>query len=134
MNITLEKMNFGDLQSSLIFLYGSDVAARNLPFKRDETAYLEARRKEDASSLVVFNRLPHKIYVQNFDSELPTAESLEKLRRAAAAIQKMLSDEKVQRVALAGEGIIPKRWWHFWRACTWPTTVSTNTKPKKIRF
>ena len=108
MNITLEKMNFGDLQSSLIFLYGSDVAARNLPFKRDETAYLEARRKEDASSLVVFNRLPHKIYVQNFDSELPTAESLEKLRRAAAAIQKMLSDEKVQRVALAGEGIIPE--------------------------
>jgi leucyl aminopeptidase len=108
MNITLEKMNFGDLQSSLIFLYGSDVAARNLPFKRDETAYLEARRKEDASSLVVFNRLPHKIYVQNFDSELPTAESLEKLRRAAAAIHKMLSDEKVQRVALAGEGIIPE--------------------------
>lgn len=108
MNISLKKINYNDLQSSLIFLYGSEVAARALPFKRDEIAYLNSRREEDAASLVVFNRLPHKIYVQNFDSELPTAESLEKLRRAAASLQLTLSAEKVQHVAVSGEGIIPE--------------------------
>ncbi len=108
MNITLEKINYSELHTSLIFLYGSEVAARSLPFKREETAYLTARRKEDAASLVVFNRLPHKIYVQNFDSELPTAESLEKLRRAASQLQLALMEEKVQRVAVTGEGLIPE--------------------------
>lgn len=108
MNITLEKINYSDLKTSLVFLYGSEVANRALPFKRDELAYLEARRKEDASALVVFNRLPHKIYVQNFDSDLPNAETLEKLRRAAADIQLLLSKEKIETVAVTGEGIIPE--------------------------
>ena len=95
MEIKLGKIDYTTLDRSVIFLYGSEVAARALPLKRDEAAYLEQRRKDDISSLVVFGRLPHKIYVQNFDSELPNSEALEKLRRAAAELQQTLSAEKV---------------------------------------
>lgn len=108
MNITLDKLNYSDLQSSMIFLYGSEVSQRALPFKKDETAYIESCRKEDANALVVLNRFPYKIFVQSFDSELPGNEALEKLRRAAASIQLTLSKEKVEKVCLTGEGIIPE--------------------------
>lgn len=108
MKITLEKLKYSDLESSLVFVYGSEVAARALPFKREEIAYVTERRKDDANSLVVLNRLPHKIYVQNFDSEMPGNEAQEKLRCAAAKIQQMLSKEKVTKVAVTGEGIIPE--------------------------
>lgn len=108
MNIKLEKINYSALDCSVVFLYGSEVASRTLPFKKEELAYVEKRRKEDAASLVVLNRLPYKIYVQNFDSELPNAESLEALRRAAAKLQLILMESKESRVALGGEGIIPE--------------------------
>ena len=86
MEIKLEKIEFGTLRRSVIFLYGSEVAMRSLPFKREESAYVEERRKRDISSLVVLNRLPQKIYVQNFDSEKPSGETLENLRKAAAEL------------------------------------------------
>ena len=108
MNISLGKIDYSNLDASLLFLYGNDVASRSLPFKKDELAYLEQKRKDDASSLVVFNRLPNKIYVQNFDSELPGNESLEKLRNAAAKLQLILSGEKVTKVYITGEGVIPE--------------------------
>lgn len=108
MNILLEKIDFSKIKSSVIFLYGSDVASRSLPFKRDEVAYIEAKRKEDISSLVILNRLPYKIYVQSFNSELPVDESLEQIRKSAAALQLMLMKEKVKSVAFTGEGIIPE--------------------------
>lgn len=106
MNITLGKIDYNKLDSSMIFLYGSDVASRVLPFKKDELAYLEQKRKEDIASMVVFNRLPHKIYVQSFDSELPNNESLEKLRNAAAMLQQVLVGEKMTKVCVTGEGVI----------------------------
>ena len=108
MNISLGKIDYSNLDASLLFLYGNDVASRSLPFKKEELAYLEQKRKDDASSLVVFNRLPNKIYVQNFDSELPGNESLEKLRNAAAKLQLILSGEKVTKVYITGEGVIPE--------------------------
>ena len=108
MNISFGKIDYSNLDASLLFLYGNDVASRSLPFKKDELAYLEQKRKDDASSLVVFNRLPNKIYVQNFDSELPGNESLEKLRNAAAKLQLILSGEKVTKVYITGEGVIPE--------------------------
>jgi len=108
MNIKLQKLDYNDLSSSLIFLYGSEVAARALPFKRDEVAFLNERRKEDPNCLVVFNRLPFKIYVQNFDGDLPNAEVQEKLRCAADTLQQMLSKDKEQMVSVTGEGIIPE--------------------------
>ena len=108
MNIRLDTINYSDLRESVVLLYGSEVASRSLPLKKDEVAYLDSKRKEDISSLVVFNRLPHRIYVQNFDSELPSGESHEALRKAAAELQLLLSKEKVERVAVTGEGIIPE--------------------------
>ncbi|MBQ6237536.1 MAG: leucyl aminopeptidase family protein [Bacteroidales bacterium] len=108
MEIKLGKIDYTPLDRSVIFLYGSEVAARALPLKRDEVAFLEQKRNEDISSLVVFNRLPHRIYVQNFDSELPNNETLEKLRCAAANLQTVLSKEKVDKVAVSGEGVIPE--------------------------
>lgn len=108
MNIILGKIDYNKLDSSVVFLYGNDVASRSLPLKKDELAYLEQKRKDDLTSLVVFNRLPHKIYVQNFDSELPTNESLEKLRNAAAKIQLALVAEKVTKVCVTGAGVIPE--------------------------
>ncbi len=108
MNITLEKIKYNELNNSLVFLYGNDVASRSLPFKKDELAYVEAKRKEDPNALVVLNRLPHKIYVQNFDSEMPNVEALEKLRKAAAHIQALLVEEKTNRIYFTGEGIIPE--------------------------
>ena len=108
MDIRLDTINYSDLRESVVLLYGSEVASRSLPLKKDEVAYLDSKRKEDISSLVVFNRLPHRIYVQNFDSELPSGESHEALRKAAAELQLLLSKEKVERVAVTGEGIIPE--------------------------
>ena len=108
MNITLEKIKYNELNNSLVFLYGNDVASRSLPFKKDELAYVEAKRKEDPNALVVLNRLPHKIYVQNFDSEMPNVEALEKLRKAAAHIQALLVEEITNRIYFTGEGIIPE--------------------------
>lgn len=108
MNIVLDKIDFNHLQQSVVMIYGSEVATRTLPFKRDEVAYINARRAEDANALVVLNRLPHKLYVQNFDSDLNSEEALEKLRRAAGEIQQMLVKEKVNEVAVTGLGIIPE--------------------------
>lgn len=108
MNITLGKIDYTKLDSSMVFLYGNDVASRSLPFKKDELSYLEQKRKEDINSLVVFNRLPHKIYVQNFDSELPSNECQEKLRNAAAKLQMTMVAEKVTTLYVTGEGIIPE--------------------------
>lgn len=108
MNISLGKIDYNNLDSSLVFLYGNDVASRSLPFKKDELAFIEQKRKDDLSSLVVINRFPHKIYVQSFDSELPSNESLEKLRKAAAKIQLTLAGEKVAKLYVTGEGVIPE--------------------------
>lgn len=108
MNITLGKIDYNKPDRSMVFLYGNDVATRSLPFKRDELAYVEEKRKEDLSSTVVLNRLPHKIYVQSFDSELPNNESLEKLRRAAARLQLEMVNEKVTKLYVTGEGVIPE--------------------------
>lgn len=108
MKIKLGKIDYTSLDRPVIFLYGSDVASRALPLKRDEVSYLEQKRKDDISSLVVFNRLPHRIYVQNFDSEQPNSDALEKLRRAAADLQLMLCKEKTEKVAVTGDGVIPE--------------------------
>ena len=108
MNVTLEKIDYNKLNCSVVFLYGSEVAPRSLPFKKEELAYVESCRKRDAGSLVVLNRLPYKIYVQNFDSELPNVEALERLRKCAAEVQLILEKEGVTNIGIGGDGIIPE--------------------------
>ena len=102
-----------------IFLYGNEVPAKVLPFKKEEVAYLMQCRKNDAESLVVLSHLQkdggcHKVFVQNFNADLESGESHEKLRRAANKIVEQLreewksNDEALRTVALTGEGLIPE--------------------------
>lgn len=92
--------------ADVIFLYGNEVAAKSLPMKKDEVAYLNACRADKADALVTLSRVPHKLYVQNFNPDLPSAQSLEILRRAAAVIQQMLADSKSDEVYLTGAGVL----------------------------
>ena len=106
MNIETGKTDYRQLQSSVAYLYGSEVAVRSLPFSRDELAYIKKRREEEINSTIVINRLPHKIYVVSFDGEKPSAEVQEKLRRSAADLQQVLAKEKISKLAVAGSGFI----------------------------
>lgn len=92
--------------ADVIFLYGNEVAAKTLPMKKDEQAYVNERRADKADALVVLNRLPHKLFVQNFNPDLPAGESWEVLRRAAATISQLLVESKSEEVYLTGAGVL----------------------------
>ena len=92
----------------MVLLYGNDVADRSLPLVKKELDYLKAHRKEEPNAVVVFDRLPYHLYIVNFDSECPSGESHEKLRRSADKVVTMLRDEKQRDVAVTGEGVIPE--------------------------
>ena len=113
MILNLETIDFAKLHSDLLFLYGTEVPAKNLPLKKDEVAFLEQRRSADPDSLVVFPRWPYRIFVQNFNADLPANESQEKLRRAAALVQQLLVKDNIQILALSGEGVIPEEMMAF---------------------
>lgn len=134
MNITRNKINYNTLDRPLIFLYGNEVAARALPLRRDEVACVGRRRAEDASALVVFDRLPHKLYVQNFDAERPAAEVQEKLRCAAAALQLLLAEQQVTEVAVSGEGILPEEMVAFLEGLHMATYRFDRYKSKKEKL
>lgn len=89
-----------------IFLYGNEVSARQLPMKKDELAYISRRRRENKDACVVLDRLPHKMYVQCFDPDVPTSQTAENLRRAAASLRQRLVDEGVEEVAVTGIGLL----------------------------
>ncbi|MBQ9638100.1 MAG: leucyl aminopeptidase family protein [Bacteroidales bacterium] len=92
----------------MVLLYGSEVAAKAMPLKKDEWALLQERKTADAESLLVFDRLPHHLYIQNYNSELPSESMWEHLRRSAAKLQQRLVDEGVREVYLCGRGVIPE--------------------------
>ncbi len=92
--------------ADMIFLYGNEVAPKGLPMKKNEMAYLAQRREEKADALVVLDRLPYKLYVQNFDPERPAHDSWEALRRAAATIQSRLAEDKREEVYVTGAGLL----------------------------
>lgn len=108
MNILLESKNLKDYKGNVIYLYGDEVADKALPFHKDEIQFLKAQRSDDKYSLVVFDRLPSRLYVQNFDSEVETARSQEKIRKSAADIQQTLSKAKQTEVYVTGEGVLPE--------------------------
>lgn len=96
-----------------IFLFGDEVPAKVLPFKKEEIAYLLRRREADNESLVVLQHYAkdgsnENVYIQNFNSNLPANESQEKLRRAACVIQEILVKEKVTCISISGEGVLPE--------------------------
>lgn len=90
----------------VIFLYGNEVPAKQLPLKKDEVTYLNQRRSEKRDICVTLDRLPHKMYVQCFDPDVPTSQTAENLRRAAASLQQRLSEEGVDTVAVTGIGLL----------------------------
>lgn len=108
MNISLESKNLKELEGNVIFIYGDEVADKALPFRKEEIAFLKQQRAHDKHALVTFDRLPYRLYVQNFDSESNASCSQEKLRKAAAEIQQMLSKAKQTEVYLTGEGVLPE--------------------------
>ena len=92
-----------DTSAPEIFLYGSEVHPKYLPVRGDERAYLLDRRAKKKDALVVFG---HRLYVQNFDADQDADASWEALRRAAANIQQMLSEEQQEIVYLTGIGTL----------------------------
>lgn len=106
MNITLESISLKEYEGNVVFLYGDEIADRALPLRKDEVSYLKAQRAEEKNALVSFDRLPYRIYVQSFDSEIEAAESQEKLRKAAADLQSALVKAKQTRLYVTGEGVL----------------------------
>ncbi|MBQ0015394.1 MAG: leucyl aminopeptidase family protein [Bacteroidales bacterium] len=92
----------------LVFLYGDEVSDRSLPLSKKEIEVLREYRTADKESIVAFDRLPYRVYVVNFDSELPTSVSLEHLRRSAGKLRQRLLDDRLYDVAVTGEGLIPE--------------------------
>ena len=108
MQFELKQINPKDCQDNVIFLYGNEVADRSLPLGKKELEYLKQRRADEKDAIVVFDRLPWRLYVVNFDSECPAHECQEKLRRSADRVATMLKNEKQRTAAVVGEGVIPE--------------------------
>ena len=108
MQFILQQLCPKEQEGNVIFLYGDEVAERNLPLNKKEVEYLKVRRAADAKAIVAFDRLPYKIYVVNFDSEQPANVSQENLRRSAGKVVEMLAATKEESVVVTGEGLIPE--------------------------
>ena len=80
---TLEKIAPKDYEGNIVYLYGDDTAERSLPLNKKEVALLKERREENREFILVFDRLPYRLYLLSFDSEKPAAEVQESLRRNA---------------------------------------------------
>jgi leucyl aminopeptidase len=106
MNFELEHINPKEFVGDLVFLYGNEVSDRSLPFSKKELDYLKTKRAEGIDAVVVFDRLPHHVYIVNFDSEKPAHLAQEKLRRAADKVVALLKAAKQSTVAVTGEGVI----------------------------
>lgn len=108
MQFILDQINPKEYEGNLIFLYGNDVADRTLPLSKKEIDYLKQRREADRHAIVAFDRLPYKLYVVNFDSEISANESQEHIRRSADKVVSMLKDLKQHTAAVTGDGVIPE--------------------------
>ncbi len=108
MQITLEQVSPKEYEGNVVFLYGNEVADRNLPLTKKEIEYLKERRSADAYSIVAFDRMPYHLFVVNFDAYTPANENLEKIRRSADKVVAMLKEVKQDSVGVTGEGTIPE--------------------------
>lgn len=108
MNTILSAVDCKKYEGNLVFLYGDEVAERSLPLNKKEIELLRQRREADKEVVLVFDRLPYHLYVVTFDSELPTEQCHERLRRQADKVRQRLIADKVSDIAVTGEGIIPE--------------------------
>ncbi len=108
MQFNIEQISPKDFEGNLVFLYGTEVAERNLPLSKREIEYLKSCREKDADALVVLDRLPYRLFIVNFDGERVAEQTQERLRRSADKVVTMLREAKQTAVALTGEGVIPE--------------------------
>jgi leucyl aminopeptidase len=104
----LEPINAKEYQGDLLFLYGDEVAERTLPLSKKEIEYVKSRCAEKKDFMVTFDRLPYHLYFLSFDSEKSGPECQEMLRRSAADLLKRLEVDKVENLAVTGEGTLPE--------------------------
>ena len=102
----LEPIDSRQYEGSLLFLYGDDVPERALPLSRKELALVKERRAAKRDFMLCFDRLPARLYLLSFDSEQPTPECQEHLRRRAADLLKLLEADRVDTLAVSGAGIL----------------------------
>ena len=105
---TLKSIDAKKHQGDLLFLYGDEAAERTLPLGKKEIEMLKTRRAERRGCLLVFDRLPYHLYLLSFDSEEPAHECQEGLRRSAMQLLKRLEADKVESLAVTGEGVLPE--------------------------
>lgn len=108
MKYNLSPVEAKQYAGNLIFLYGDEVAERSLPLSKKEIELLRERRADEKDCILSFDRLPYRLYVVCFDSELPAQQSQERLRRSANKLRERMLADKVYDIALTGEGIIPE--------------------------
>lgn len=108
MDFRLEKIDARKHEGALLFLYGDEVAERQLPLSRAEVAVVKRRREEDRCFVQVFDRLPYHLYVVSFDSEKAAPRVHELLRRQAPKVLGMLEEEKAGSLAVTGAGVLPE--------------------------
>ena len=101
-----QNLNPKEYQGDLVLLYGDEVADRSLPLSRKEIDLIHHRRSIKKSFVQPFDRLPYRIYVVSFDSELPSARSQEMLRRAAKDLHTLFRNDEVRHLAVTGEGTL----------------------------
>lgn len=105
---TLESIKAKTYEGDLVFLYGDEVAERMLPLNKKEIEMVRSRREEKKDFVLVFDRLPYHIYFLSFDSEKAAPECQELLRRKAADLLKRFEADRVQTLAVTGEGSLPE--------------------------
>lgn len=108
MNYTLETIDPKNHEGNLIYLMGDDVAERTLPLSKKELDLVKQRREKSKDLVEAFDRLPYRLYVVGFDSELPAPEAQEQLRRSAAKVLAMLQHDSAAEVAVSGAGTLPE--------------------------
>jgi leucyl aminopeptidase len=106
--IRLDQINARNYEGSLVFLYGDEVADRELPLSRKELALLKQRRDEDRNCILTFDRLPYRLYLLSFNSELPSNEACEHLRRSAMKLLPLFEADHAADLAVSGAGILPE--------------------------
>ena len=104
----LEKIDAKSHAGDLLFLYGDEGAERTLPLSKKELDMVKVRREEKKDFLLVFDRLPYHLYFLSFDSEKPSPECQEELRRRAASLLDRLEADKVQSLAVSAVGTLPE--------------------------
>ena len=108
MNYKLEKITAKDYAGNVIFLYGDDVADRLMPLSRKEMEIVKAKREKKKDFLMVFDRLPYRLYLLSFDSEKEAPECQEMLRRSASKLlERMQADEAIS-ASLTAAGVLPE--------------------------